>query len=148
MEGEFNCYPITPKSYCINSLDYKCSICNEESTILVPHGNEIIKCKEVNGDETRWLPTYGNGGFLELLEILVPDNIQTNEVSIKIAREFERSLQPHMEKSTKGNLFTLVGLGRHKCFNCDSTELKLMKETMQVSPEVQWMGISCELIKL
>jgi hypothetical protein len=53
-------------------LTYKCENCGNVFELTFTNGYDVIKLKEINGDEIRWLPTYGKGGYLDLITKLIP----------------------------------------------------------------------------
>ncbi|MHC1723771.1 MAG: hypothetical protein AB9836_11290 [Aminipila sp.] len=143
---EFCIPPEIPNRYIINSLLYKCKNCQNEYEHLLCKGNQLVKYIEKNGSEVRWLPTYGQGGYLDLLERLLENFKMNSEITMKNAKDFDIIFQNYTEKSANGNSF-VISDGRHKCPNCESKELMLISEKILENPTINWMKISCDLLK-
>ncbi len=140
-----HCFPEIPKKYGINRYFFKCNNCSMEFEFLLPNGNYLVKYEEVEGFETRWLPTYGKGGYLDLMKKLLPDFDERDEITVQIGKRFNELLQSRIELSPRGSKFTLA---RYKptCPNCKSVDLITLEEEILASPEVEWLRIDCELM--
>lgn len=141
------CNPLElPSKYWITSLTYKCKSCQHEFEHLICNENELVKYVEKNGSEVRWLPTYGKGGYLDLLIKLVMNFQKDSEITMKIAKGFDVIFQNYTEKSLRGNPFTISD-GKHVCSLCYSKELIVISEIVLENPKVEWMKFFCTLLK-
>lgn len=138
--------PEMPKSYWINKITYKCKKCGFEFVHLILNGYEIVKCKEENGIEIRWLPTYGKGGYLDLLCKLIPNHKSDDEITMKESNEFNAKFGNFVETSLNGNKF-IIDNGSVQCIKCKSNELQLVSEHVLTSPELNWLKIDGNLLK-
>lgn len=140
------CTPEIPKVYWINSIIYKCNNCQYEFEFLAANGNELVKYQEVNGNKIRWLPVYGKGGYLDLMCKLIPEFSPDREITMEIAKKFNVLLQKYIEPSASGNTFTLADYNRY-CPKCNSKDLTEINGNVLTNPNVEWLKISCDLIK-
>lgn len=140
------CTSEIPKVYWINSINYRCNDCQHEFEFLTADGNDLVKYQEVNGTEIRWLPTYGKGGYLDLMGKLIPNFFPDKEITMVIAKEFNVLLQKFIEPSASGNTFTLANY-RRDCPKCNSKRLTEINETVLTNPNIEWLKVSCDLIK-
>lgn len=76
---------------------------------------------------------------------LLPDFDIRNEITVQNARGFNIILQRYIETSEKGNLFTLADY-KPRCPICGSKDLSATKEEVLVTPNIEWLKISCELL--
>jgi hypothetical protein len=136
--------PDIPEVYWINMFTYKCKNCSNEFEYFLPNGNELVKYSEINGSEIRWLPSYGRFGYLDLLSKLRGFNIK-DEITVKLAKEFEDKLKEYMEPSRNGNLFSISY--KPICTNCIKSDLILVKKTVLKSPKVEWLKLSNDLLR-
>ena len=65
------CIPELPEKYWVNQLNYKCESCGNSFEVFLPNGNDIVKFREINGSEIRWLPTYNKGGYIDLMTKII-----------------------------------------------------------------------------
>lgn len=140
------CLPDMPKVYWIKKITYRCKSCGHESEYLVPNSDDIVKYKEKDGTEIKWLPTYGKGGYLDLMCKLVPNHKFNDPITMKIAKEFNSKLSNFIETSLNGKIFILDD-NLNLCDKCHSKELQYIRECILTSPEINWLKISCDLIK-
>jgi len=45
--------------YWVNLFTYRCKNCGKTFEIMFPNDQYLAKFREINGDEMRWMPTYG-----------------------------------------------------------------------------------------
>jgi DNA-directed RNA polymerase subunit RPC12/RpoP len=140
------CLPEIPQIFWINSIDYKCILCGFEFNHLAPNGDDLIKYQEENGSEIRWLPIRGKGCYLDLLSKLIPCYNPKEPITINVVKEFNKKLRMYIEPSLTGNTFILAE-GKHRCPKCNSGDLVLLKEEVLVTPKIEWIKVSCDLIK-
>lgn len=140
------CIPELPEKYWVNHLTYKCESCENSFEALIPNGNDLVKFKEINGSEIRWLPTYNKGGYIDLMTRIIKEHKFNDPIDMKKATHFIAQLQGYIEKSIDGNGFEL-SIDKRICPKCNSKNIKTVKENVLVNPELQWLKISCDLLK-
>jgi hypothetical protein len=140
------CSPNLPDKYMVKSRSFRCKNCYSYLLDYVPLGDELVKFYEVNGNEVKWLPTYGKGGYLDLLKKLLPDFKEGEEISMVKAKKFETIFQQYMEVSERGNYYSSLGYNQASCSNCKSRDLSEVSEEILDSPDIKWLKISCHLI--
>src|SRR5690606_20403333 len=80
--------PSIPSSFWMRQVSCKCMSCGTEYECDLASGNEIIKFSEDGGGEVKWLPVFERGGYMELLEKLVPDYSRKDKITMSVARIF------------------------------------------------------------
>ena len=142
------CLPEEPSIYLINKFRYRCRACAQAFDFYAPNGDDsVVKFVERNGTETRWLPVYGPGGYMDLFEHFMPGFLASGKRLIPpIVFEFMQKLQRHIEPSEAGNPFELSD-DRPQCPQCKNYDAEMLKETLLTSPEVTWLKIECELLQ-
>jgi hypothetical protein len=104
---------------------------------LEPNGYDLVKFIVPEGDDERWLPTYGNGGYLYLMERLVPGFSREQEVSMEIYRRFEMEFSRVQVKSTTGQTFIVST--RARCPVCGTMNLDCAGDALLDTPSLEWM---------
>jgi rubredoxin len=134
--------------YWINKINHRCKTCGHIFDLHTPNGYDgVVKFTEVNGVEIRWLPMYGQGGYLDLFEKFMPEFLATERViTPAIALQFINKLQAHIEPSEAGNGFE-ISQGKAYCPRCNKQEIEILSEEVLTSPEITWLKIDCALLK-
>jgi hypothetical protein len=137
------CFPEAIKSkYLIKSVDYECKNCKNKFNLKMPLEDDIVKLIEKDGTDIKWLPTYGKGGFLDLVKKLVPEYWSNTMVYVK---KLEPELLKYTEKGKHGKGF-ILGANYPICPNCKNKEVRIISEKIIENPTLDWVQISCELI--
>jgi len=139
----------TNQKYWIKTLSYECKVCGCKFNLEFPYDNDLVKLIEKSGTQIKWLPTYGVGGYLDLVKKLASQfNGQefTDVVSMKISKIMKLELYKYTEKGVIGNGF-IVGGYEHICSNCNSKELNFINEKVVEDPKLDWVKISDDLLK-
>jgi hypothetical protein len=129
--------PATPPSYWVCESKRKCKNCGYEYTCVHPNGNEIVKFQEDGGVEVRWLPTFEVGGYLDLLERMVPNYSREQQITMPIVRKFESEFKIIQEHSLLGNAFNMSVCC--ECPRCSSIKAIVVSEITYDSPKLKWM---------
>ena len=142
------CLPEAPSIYWINETRYRCKACGHVFDFYTPNGNDaVVKFVECNGTEIRWLPVYGQGGYLDLFERFMPGFLASGKQVIpSIVSQFMQKLQDHVEPSEAGNRFEISD-DKAQCLRCKKHDVQMLKETVLTSPEITWLKINCELLQ-
>jgi|GEM_PF-1804325 len=143
-------YPLEAnQKYWIKAIKYECKECGNIFIHELPLDDDLVKLIEKDGIEIKWLPTFGIGGFLDLVQKIAPElsNEKFNGIgSIKLEIILESRLPNYTEKGSGGNGF-IIGGSKHICPKCKSKELKELDEKIIENPKLDWVKISCELLK-
>jgi hypothetical protein len=126
-----------PKQYAVRDVRYTCNSCGESFSVLEPLGYELVKYVSSDYAEERWLPTYGETGYLHLIEQLLPDFTQDQEITVSISKRFEKAFSAIQKPSKTGMPF--VVFVRARCSACGSTDLNTIKEALLDTPPLKWM---------
>lgn len=126
--------------YWVITTEYQCHAC-AISFDYRSGGYELVKLEEVGGTEERWLPTFGPGGYLDLLRQLVPEFNPLSEIRPAITKSFDEKFAPYQVRSREGNSFS-VARGP-VCPSCGSKDLSSVKEAVALAPPVEWMAYTC-----
>ena len=62
--------PVSMENYCIQELECRCNDCNNQFSEFMPFNYELV-CFEDEVGKKYFLPTYGDFGYLDLLNKLV-----------------------------------------------------------------------------
>ena len=139
------CYPEIPKVYWVDCFTYKCNSCGNIYDVTLPNGNDnLAKFKEKSGDEERWLPIYGRGGYVDLLNKLVPEN--SHSITMEMTKMFLVELNKYCERGINGNGFDIY-LSNFNCPSCNSNNTMYLSEKVLTNPKLSWLKISCHLIE-
>lgn len=144
------CYPkAVNNKYWIRKIIYKCKNCKKEFFHELPLDNDAVKLIGKDRTDIKWLPTLGVGGYLDLINKLVPEfngKEITGVVSMKISRIMQVELPKYTEKEISGNGYRVGGY-EHICPNCKSKDLKEINEEIIENVKLDWVKISCDLLK-
>lgn len=134
--------------YYIKDIEFKCDNCKKKFNILLPLDDSIVKFSEVNGTETRWLPTYGRNGYLDLMSKLVEGRKTNDTVDMKTSIQFQKELQKYIKPSIEGNSFVVSDLKR-KCPFCNSGSVKeIYSEILKNPAAIVWLQIDSGLLEI
>lgn len=129
-----------PEVYWVKVEDRRCTECSERFEYRSASGDYMVKFVEEGGIEERWLPTYGEGGYLHLLQRLVPGFASSEEITEDISRTFENAFVRHQTKSKRGNVFIICrGV---TCPQCGSRSANVLGERVETAPPVVWLSYS------
>ena len=132
--------------YYIKNIKFECDCCKNKFHILFPLDDSIVKFSEINGTETRWLPTYGRNGYLDLMAKLIEGRKINDAIDMKTSLRFQKELQKYIKPSIKGNSFVLSDL-RRKCPFCNSSSIKEIYSEILKNPEtIVWLEIDRGLL--
>lgn len=140
------CIPKIERSYSIRERVCKCRKCNEVFMLLIPNDNDIIKFQEINGSEVRWLPTYGKGGYIDLMAKLIDGHEYNDPIDMRKSKRFIENIQGYIEKTFAGNGFEL-SINKATCPKCNSKETETIEEKVVDNPDLEWLKISCDLVQ-
>lgn len=126
-----------PSSYSIRKESFKCRSCGTVFSSLFSNGNDLVKFTEDGGTEVKWLPTFEQGGYLDILEEVVPGFKKNQSVTMAVAKKFESSFKNMQEPSKAGNTFS-VAVGC-RCPSCNSDNKELLSEEVLESPKLDWL---------
>lgn len=137
MNNEYN-HAERPVKYWVRKIECKCNFCETIFSDELPHGNEVIKFVEVEGKEVRWLPTYGKGGYFDLLKLLVPEfDAKKKEITMSISNKFQSAFEKIQQFSANGSKFRFaIGVS---CPKCRSRDIKIVAEKILLAPPLNWM---------
>ena len=143
-------YPENINGKCwMRIFSFECKVCGCNFILDLPYDYDLVKLIEKNGTEVRWLPVYGVGGYLDLVEKLAGVSYLgdlSGAKSMEMDRIMERELCKYTEKGEYGNGF-IIGGYKAICPNCNSKELKVIDERVIDNPKIEWVKISDDLIK-
>jgi hypothetical protein len=126
-----------PKSFNIRQDFYRCRGCGVEFSSMYSDGNDLVKFLEDGGQEVRWLPTFEEGGYLDLLERLVKGYDKSQQITMQIAKSFESEFKKIVQLSEAGKTFS-VAIGC-RCPNCLADNSETVEEKVLNSPQLEWI---------
>lgn len=130
---EDNIKEITSDNYVIEELKCRCTVCGFEFFEYMPLNYELVCFIDELG-EKYFLPTYGEYGYLDLLEKIVKNWTPDKEITSRVVKSFEERL----EKITpiKVSLFQKV-----KCPICSKDDVIVIDRTPIKDYPVNWLKI-------
>jgi hypothetical protein len=129
---------IIPHDYYIAVIECKCEVCGMTFVFRRCRDESLVKFKSSSGTGEAWLPTYGNDGYLALLEQLIPGfDLKRQQIIEPIVRRFEIEFQTIQVPPAKGGWWILDR--RCICPNCSTTNVKQLHETILHNPELSWI---------
>lgn len=147
------CLPEIPSTYWIDKTSYRCKPCGHVFNLYTPNGDGgngdcgVVKFIESNGTEIRWLPMYGQGGYLDLFERFMPGFLASGKPLIPpVVSQFMEILQNYTERSEAGNSFE-ISHEKVKCPQCKKNDVEMLKETVLTSPDIAWLKIASDLMQ-
>lgn len=139
------CLPEIPSIYWLHLIKYECKKCKKEFQLNIAKENDgIVQFESQISGEPRWLPMYGDGGYLYLFTKLVPNYV--GKMIPKIVNKFIEELNKFIEKKLDEEYFQLV-INKHECPYCQSKDIKEISEEVLTNPDLDWLRISCELFE-
>jgi DNA-directed RNA polymerase subunit RPC12/RpoP len=127
-----------PSNYWVATLSYVCESCGSTFEWRAAEGTEMVRFVTPDGGEERWLPTHGQGGYLELLERFVPGFAQHQTISVIVTREFSRRLSAVQLKSPSGAEFSIDERDA-TCPRCRSKDIRLLGKMVDSNPPLEWL---------
>lgn len=114
-------------------------------------GYDAVKLIEKDGTDIKWLPLNGIGGYLDLVNKVAPElatkfDRTSDAISMQVSKVMNIELPRYTESGPMGNGYVVGGYD-HKCPYCKSQNLKLINETVIENPKLDWVKISCNLLK-
>ena len=126
-----------PVRYWIATTRYRCGSCGADAVLRWAPGGEVVRFVNGRGEE-RWLPTYGAGGYLDLLEQLVPGYSKAQEISARVAKDFKVTFSRFLSKANPTDDYAIADAGP-VCSRCGSRDLEITSEVVDQSPPVPWL---------
>lgn len=136
--------PKLPTKYWVNSLQYLCENCKKIFEIDIPKGDDIVKFENQDLSQMRWLPVYGDNGYISLFKKFYPS--YKGEMYPKIVNEFITKLNNHIEKVYATDYYQ-ISYDKHECIYCKSRRIKILKENVLENPNLDWMKLDFELMQ-
>lgn len=130
--------PRLPSRFYLVDTQYRCAQCDDVFHWIWSEDNALVKFQEKGGAEERWLSTYGEGGYLDLLQRLVPEVRDAEEITPRVVAAFDNAFAVYQEPSSNGNLFVVErGVA---CPHCGSRNLRILNERTIDTPSVKPMA--------
>lgn len=128
---------IVPPEYYVVEVECKCRKCGVKFGYRKCIDDSLVKFIDSSGLEEAWMPTYGDGGYLNLLETLVPGfDSHHQAITVPISRRFEIAFSEFQSPPTSGGRWS-IGV-RPICPQCGTTNVKQLTETVLYNPELAW----------
>lgn len=131
---------ISVDNYFIQELTCKCNKCRYEFLEYIPSNYELV-CFVDNDGEKYYMPTYGEFGYLDLMERLVGDWTKKQTITPKVVEKFEKEF-------IKVLPFSVSMLKKVKCPTCYMEDIKVVKRRDINNYPIKWIKIDVESIEL
>lgn len=129
--------PQHPRVYQIRREHCQCRACGHEFTQMMAADNALIKFVNDVNTEEGWLPTYEPGGYLDLLERLVPDYHRSEPITMSISDRFTTEFRKIQQPPESGGYWNFAIGGR--CVQCASKQLDVTAEELLDTPPLEWI---------
>ncbi|MGC4006325.1 MAG: hypothetical protein QM811_25670 [Pirellulales bacterium] len=110
------------QNFGITEIEFHCNECRHGFVWRRSADDAFIKFVDASGKLERWLPIYGVGGYLDLLERIVPDFRQNQEITMQISRVFQSNFKHYQHPPATGGYWTF-GDGP-RCPGCGSRDIR------------------------
>ena len=124
-----------PSTYCIKTLTCRCKTCGTVFCETLPANDELIQFSCGDGQK-RFLPTYGPGGYLALLDRFVPEWSTKQTITQQISGRLTQELSNWLPYSV-----ALYSRADIRCPSCGGREVKTEREQTLLNPPVEWLEI-------
>ena len=130
---------VSTANYNIERLDCMCRDCTHAFDDVLPSDYELVAFEELS-DRKVFMPTYGEGGYLDLLKRLVPEWNEVEEISVSISEKFEKELNRYVPDKVKLCNGTV-------CPKCGGRNIEVLSRVTEANHPVEWMMIDASLLK-
>lgn len=127
-----------PSDYLIREVTFECPNCGCSHTTWLPFRDELVKFVAIGGGEERWLPTFGPGGYLEILPVFVPGYVSGMPITEQVRHQFDAAFRLYQEPNASGKPFAMCSPSP-VCPACGSFALRETSESVLQAPPVRWM---------
>jgi hypothetical protein len=135
-----------PKHYAIRREYRRCNACDISFEVNFSAADDLVPFQDSSSSEIRWMPTYENGGYLDLLELLVPAYSQGDRITHRVSQAFESAFEVIQEKPLSGGMFRIWAVGG--CPSCGSCD-KIIIESNSIlrRPPLTWIRYDLQMGK-
>jgi len=130
-----------PEPYSISETRFECRACGAVFQWRHADAYSLVKFISDDGSEERWLPTYGESGYLELLQRLVPSWRPESAITRSVADAFDRALGKLLERNNLTRFRIETG---KVCPRCSSKELTIVSEVVLANPPIERLEVPME----
>lgn len=124
---------ISIENYSIQELECICNDCNNQFSDYMALNYELV-CFEDEVGKKYFLPTYGEYGYLYLLERLVDEWSANGKITKKITEEFERKINQVTQQN-------VILCNRVRCPFCKRYNVFIDKRNTIVKGPINWLKI-------
>lgn len=127
-----------PTDFQLVETELKCVDCGRNFVWRTSLDNVLVKFVDNTTSQERWMPTYEEGGYLDVLEQCVDDFQRDGEITMKVFREFERKFRSFQRPPATGGYWTVASGCR--CPKCDGSQVEAVTEKVVNNPIVEWLN--------
>jgi len=124
-----------PASWCTEEWTCRCTVCGTVFQKNLPADYELVPFSCGDG-KTRFLPVYGPGGYLDLLERLVPGWTRDQAITAKVSGALERELSRRLPYPVE-----LYSRAKLRCPACGGQEFAIEQKQTILNAPIQWLEI-------
>lgn len=115
----------------------RCRDCGLIFVCRMSADNTLVKFVNDSGSEEAWLPTFEEGGYLDVVEQCVPEYSRNQKLTMQVFRTFEKKFRNFLHKpSTGGDWKVACG---SCCPNCKSANAEIQSEQTLINPIITWI---------
>lgn len=132
-------FEISTNNYCIQKLKCRCNKCKYEFSDIISLNYEMV-CFEDNVGDKYFLPTYGENGYLDLLDILVEEWNPNREITKTVTDKFEKRLKEITP-------FDISLSNKVRCPNCKADDIFICDRNTHLNYPINWLKIDKKKLK-
>ncbi len=115
----------------------RCRNCGLVFACRTSEDNALVKFVNDSGREEAWLPTFEEGGYLDVVEQCVPEYSRDQTLTMQVARTFEMKFRNFLHKPSTGGAWK-VACGCC-CPDCKSKSTEIQSERTVINPTINWL---------
>lgn len=115
----------------------RCRNCGLVFACRMSGDNSLVKFVDDSGREEAWIPTFEEGGYLDVVEQCVPEYSRDQKLTMQVFRKFEKKFQNFLHKPSTGGEWKVAS--GSCCPNCKSANAEIQSEQTLINPTITWL---------
>lgn len=116
----------------------RCPDCGAIFTCRTSEDNMLVKFVDDSGTEEAWLPTFEEGGYLDVVEQCVPGFSRDQQITMQIFQRFEEKFRELLHKPASGGEWKVASGCFCPC--CKNANTEILSERIVINPKVTWIS--------
>lgn len=115
----------------------RCRDCGSVFACRTSEDNMLVKFIDESGKEEAWLPTFEEGGYLDVVEQCVPGYSRDQQITMQVFRKFEKKFRDFLHKPPTGGDWKVAS--GCNCPDCNGSNTEFQSERIVINPKVNWI---------